>query len=785
MVQELSQPDETDQVWEHEQNTNGLHRGSPPPHSGSQCHNQPSDESPPLQQQVAELEQQLAASQQRLKDERSRRLSAEHALHRSETMFRTLIERNRDPILVVHNDTVRHINAAAEELLGRSARDLVGESVGILIADEYTEVDVPGRQGVRVADMHVVDVEWEGERVAMASLRDVTAYKRMAEALQQANALLEQRVYERTAELQHANDALRASEARFRTVADCTYDWECWLAPDGTCRYVSPSCERITGYPPQAFDDPDLLMHLVHPDDREMHAQHVSCERSETDDCDHQLEFRIITRDGNERWIGHVCQPVYDDAGQPAGRRTSNRDITEQKSAEIALRNANELLEMLFSSIHIHVAYMDAAFNFIRVNTAYAAADGKTPDFFAGKNHFDLYPNAENEALFRRVVATGQVYTVFAKAFRYLNHPERGTTYWDWTLYPVKNRHGTVETLILSLVNVTERIEAEEAYRILVEHTRQGLVIVQSEALIFANQAIASITGYHAEHLRTMTLEEIKLLLHPDERELLLKCLGEQRMGKAGAQAHEFRIIRSNGEVRWLEATFVPITYRGRASIQITCQDVTENKRAREAYRTLVDHSLQGLAILQDEHIVFANHAMADMLGYRVEELLFSSPETMYGCIHPDDRPRAQHSLCSRQAGQPAPARYELRMLRKDGSVCTVEVSAVGTTYRGQNFTECIFSTILIEWKYLPLAPPIAAARPARWPIWTSPSASRPSKNWSRRACCCAPSSTRWQKVLRCSPPRASWITTASLPPSGGCPNTGDTCPHGRSARPK
>ena len=42
--------------------------------------------------------------------------------------------------------------------------------------------------------------------------------------------------------------ALRASEQRFRAVADFCYDWEYWLAPDGRLLYVSPSCERITGY---------------------------------------------------------------------------------------------------------------------------------------------------------------------------------------------------------------------------------------------------------------------------------------------------------------------------------------------------------------------------------------------------------------------------------------------------------------------------------------------------------------------------------------------------------
>ena len=53
-------------------------------------------------------------------------------------------------------------------------------------------------------------------------------------------------------ERKEAEEALRESEERFRTVADYTYDWEYWRGPDGRFRYVSPSCQRITGYSPKS-----------------------------------------------------------------------------------------------------------------------------------------------------------------------------------------------------------------------------------------------------------------------------------------------------------------------------------------------------------------------------------------------------------------------------------------------------------------------------------------------------------------------------------------------------
>ncbi len=130
------------------------------------------------------------------------------------------------------------------------------------------------------------------------------------------------------------------------------------------------------------------------------------------------------------------------------------------QSAE-TLRESHELLEKVFNNTHIMMAYLDPEFNFIRVNQAYAEADEHTPDFYPGKNHFTLFPYVENEILFRKVVETGQSLTFFAKPFEYVEHPERKISYWDWSLQPVKASDGSVTALVLSLINVTERMQAQ------------------------------------------------------------------------------------------------------------------------------------------------------------------------------------------------------------------------------------------------------------------------------------------------------------------------------------
>ena len=130
-----------------------------------------------------------------------------------------------------------------------------------------------------------------------------------------------------------AEEALRKSEEKYRMIADFTYDWEYWMGPEGRYLYVSPSCERITGYRAEAFmEDSDLLERIVHPEDRHHMAAHMK--QSLSNDLEESIDFRIITRDGEERWIGHRCRAVHDHEGHRLGRRGSNRDISKRKRAE-------------------------------------------------------------------------------------------------------------------------------------------------------------------------------------------------------------------------------------------------------------------------------------------------------------------------------------------------------------------------------------------------------------------------------------------------------------------
>ena len=177
--------------------------------------------------------------------------------------------------------------------------------------------------------------------------------------------------------------------------------------------------------------------------------------------------------------------------------RTALTDITEHKRAEEAVKHERDLLQTIMNSARkSHLAYVDRDFNFMRVNEAYAVNLGYQPEELIGKNHFALHPNTENEMIFTRVRDTGKEFEIHDKPFEFPDQPERGVTYWDWTLKAVKDPGGQVIGLVLSAYETTDRKTNEERI--------EGLVLALQKAHDELEKRVAERTAQLVESNKSL-----------------------------------------------------------------------------------------------------------------------------------------------------------------------------------------------------------------------------------------------------------------------------------------
>jgi PAS domain S-box-containing protein len=141
------------------------------------------------------------------------------------------------------------------------------------------------------------------------------------------------------------------------------------------------------------------------------------------------------------------------------------------------------------------------------------------------------------------------------------------------------------------------------------------------------------------------------------------------------------RFTKKDGEIRWVETLSRRTEFKGRPALEINFMDVTERITAEEAYRSVVENSIQGFAIIQEGRIVFCNEALLRMSGFTREETYRLSPEQVAATVHPEDRVRMQIAMKEILAGGNAPPGQQIRMFDRQRLVRWVEMLAARTTF--------------------------------------------------------------------------------------------------------
>ncbi|NEX22220.1 response regulator [Thiorhodococcus mannitoliphagus] len=307
----------------------------------------------------ARLNENLRIYQVELELQNAELRATQTAAERIASRYRVLFEAIPQPVLVVERvGLIQMSNQAASRLFDWSDQERCirrGYYLPRLVAKaSHDELD------------HALRQAWESGASAPVVLHFLTAAGGVFDGELQVARLpgendaadqlictvtdLSERLLHET-ELVAAFARLSESETRYRMLADYSSDWDYWLGSDGRYRYVSPACEAVCGYPPDAFlTDPELMQRLVHPDDRPLWSEHGRGIIADTEVRTPSVRLRLCRPDGEVRWIEHVCRPVVDSDGEHQGWRGVNRDITVRKQEErltvLQKRRAEALLEL-------------------------------------------------------------------------------------------------------------------------------------------------------------------------------------------------------------------------------------------------------------------------------------------------------------------------------------------------------------------------------------------------------------------------------------------------------
>ncbi len=392
-------------------------------------------------------------------------------------------------------------------------------------------------------------------------------------------------------ERKEAERAQRESEEKYRLISDNSDDWIYWILPDGQIHYVSPACERITGYSPEAFiENRELNEQIVFDADKKIVNQHSQTLIQES--SPHELEYRIITKNGEMRWVSHSCSPIFGSKGEYMGRRATNRNITERKLVEEQLQQSEHRFSRMFNlgPVAKSLAKISEMVIIDFNKAAELMFDIKREDV-VGKLVDDLDFWAVQEERLGVVELLRKQGFVHGFEFQYKN--ATGKTGWA---------SGYSETIEIKgekyayneYIDITERKRTEE---VLLENNSRLDLAMQSAKMawwemdmptghVIFSKRKAEMLGFPPEKFSHYT--DFMALVHPDDYDATMEAMRNHLNGMLPRYEIEYRILTNFDGYKWFfdigttikrDSKGVPLKISG------LVLDIDDRKKAEEKIR--------------------------------------------------------------------------------------------------------------------------------------------------------------------------------------------------------
>lgn len=508
-----------------------------------------------------------------------------------------------------------------------------------------------------------------------------------------------------------AEEALRRNRAQIEAVFQAIHDGIIVTDMEGNVLLLNDAVARISGFPVAEDLKKDLayfeeIFELFYLDGRKLTTEEGPLSRILRGESLSDYELRARRRDnGYERFFSYSGEPVYDEQGKQILAVVVTRDITMRKHSEAALEKERERLKNIATAspsvIYSFKVSPQGKTSYPYVSPAFVDLYGVRPEEVMEDAHITdsrVHPQDFQE-LTRSIARSARTMSRWHHVWR-VNHPLKGEIWVEGFSAPALESDGSI--IWHGILNeVTERKRAEAALRESDERLKlalraSGIGVWEWDMrnnTVFWSPKCYEIAG--VEHFGNPQ-EDVKNLTHPEDLKRVMKAL-QTAIDEKKVFEEEFRIIRSDGEIRWIQNLAKANYDDGDKPFRVvgTIQDITERKRAEfekaelneqlETERQRLNNIVANVpGIVWEElrkpdaverHTNFVSNYLENMLGYTAQEW-HQTPGFWLSTIHPDDRARMTQIVATPfTVGKNR--RTQVRFIAKDGRVVWTETHTV------------------------------------------------------------------------------------------------------------